>query len=354
MLYLFTASWGGRIIVEKNEFSNQVRWYSFILCILVVLIHAQNTDIFIGQSSVVNGIESFVVEKIARTANAGFFLCSGYLFYRNFSLDRLGYKWKRRFFSIVLPFAVWNFFYYMIRLAVSKATVFGGYSDQEVIWSADEVIRAVVNCKYNQIFWFLQFLIVYTYICPLIYLMIRNRYIGFCMLTGVLLLAGGGYLNQLGEKLPAMANWLFLYMAGSYLGLHGKRWVEAPKKKAGTLLFSAAGAVSSHLLFAFCPGLTGQLLYYLFDAMLLWNLLGYMRLPEARWWMRDTFYIYAVHFMIVRVGNKLAYACLGSVRGMGLWMFVLLPVIVVIFCGFSGRLLKQYTPFVWKIMSGNR
>ena len=108
--------------MEKNGFSNQVRWYSFILCILVVLIHTQNTDIFAGQSSVVNGIESFIVERVARTANAGFFLCSGYLFYRNFSMDRLGYKWKRRLFSIVVPFAAWNFFYYILRLAASKTT----------------------------------------------------------------------------------------------------------------------------------------------------------------------------------------------------------------------------------------
>ncbi len=340
--------------MEKNGFSNQVRWYSFILCILVVLIHTQNTDIFAGQSSVVNGIESFIVERVARTANAGFFLCSGYLFYRNFSMDRLGYKWKRRLFSIVVPFAAWNFFYYILRLAASKTTVLGGYSDQEVIWNLNEVIQAVVNCKYNQIFWFLQFLIIYTYICPLIYLLIHNKYTGFGALTGVLLLAGGGYLNQFGEKLPAVVNWLFLYMAGSYLGLHGRRWVEEPKRRRGPLLFSAAGAAASHLFFAFCPGLTGQLLYYLFDAALLWNVLGCMRLPETRWWMQDTFYIYAVHFMIVRAGNKLAYACFGSDMGMGLWMFALLPVIAVVFCGYSGRLLKRYLPFVWKIMSGNR
>ncbi len=58
--------------------------------------------------------------------------------------------------------------------------------------------------------------------------------------------------------------------------------------------------------------------------------------------------------MIVRAGNKLAYACFGSAMGMGLWMFALLPVIAVVFCGYSGRLLKRYLPFVWKIMSGNR
>lgn len=340
--------------MEKYRFSNQVRWYSFILCMLVVLIHAQNTDIFIGQWSVVNAVESFVADHAAPVANAGFFLCSGYLFYRNFTMDRLFYKWKRRFFSTVVPFAVWNLFYYAVRLAVSKTPVPDGYFRQEVLPQWQEVIKAVVNCKYNQVFWFLQFLIVYIYLCPLIYQLLRSRYTGLCILLGLLLAAGGGLLNSFGDTLPAMANWLFLYMSGGYLGLHGRKWVEVSKQTKGPFWFSAAGAALSHLFSAVCPGLTEQLLCCLFDAMLLWNVLGYMRLPEAKWWMRDTFYIYAVHFMIVRTANKLAYACFGNAMGMGLWMFLLLPVAVVVFCGFSGRFLRRYAPLVWKVMSGNR
>lgn len=340
--------------MEKNQFSNQVRWYSFILCMLVVLVHAQNIDIFIGQPSVVNMVESFVADNAARAANSGFFLCSGYLFYRNFTMDRLFYKWKRRFFSTVVPFVVWNFFYYIVRLVISKVPMLDGYFQQEVSLGWQEVFQAVVNCKYNQIFWFLQFLIVYIYLCPLIYQLLRNRYIGLCVLLCLLLTAGGGLLNPLGDTLPAMVNWLFLYMSGGYLGLHGRKWVEASKQRKEPFLFSAAGAAASHLFFAVSPGLTEQLLCCLFDAVLLWNVLNYMRLPEAKWWMRDTFYIYAVHFMIVRTANKLAYACFGNAMGMGLWMFLLLPAAVVVFCGYSGRLLRRYAPFVWNIMSGNR
>ena len=32
--------------MNKNTFSNRVTWYNFILCIFVVWIHAQNTDLF--------------------------------------------------------------------------------------------------------------------------------------------------------------------------------------------------------------------------------------------------------------------------------------------------------------------
>ncbi len=340
--------------MEQSRFSNQIKWYSFILCILVVLIHTQNTDIFTGQLSIVNEIETFVVEKIARPANAGFFLCSGYLFYRNFDMSRLIYKWKRRLFSTVVPFMVWNLAYYVIHLIISKMPVISGYFNDEAVFSGNELFQAIVNCKYNQIFWFLQFLIVYIYICPVIYLLIRNKYTGLSALLGILLLVGSGYPNQFGGTLSSMVNWVFIYMAGGYLGLHGRRWIESLEKRKDALIVISIGVAASHTYFRICPGIVGQLLCFLFDAMFLWSVLSYVRLPETRWWMKDTFYIYAVHFMIVRVGNKLAYACAGDYMGMGLWMFLLLPVFVVLFCGCSGRLLKRYTPFLWKILSGDR
>lgn len=339
--------------MEKDKFSNQVRWYNFILCILVVLVHTNNTGIFTGQAPAVNAAENFLTDKVARTAPAGFFLCSGYLFYRNFSIGRLADKWKRRFFSTVIPFAAWNLLYYFARLAALKLPGAGGYFSQEAVWSLSELFRAIVFCKYNPIFWFLQFLIVYIYICPFIYLLIRGRYTGLAAIFGVFLLACSGCLNVWGSMPASVVNWLFLYMTGGYLGLHEKSRAEV---SAGlpVLAFTVLGSAASHLFFAVRPGLAGQLLYFLFDAMLLWNVLSYIKLPEARWWMKDTFYIYAAHFMIVRAGNKLAYLCFGNAVGTGLWMFLLLPGLAVIFCAYSGCFLKRYTPFFWKIISGNR
>lgn len=76
----------------EQEFSNRIKYYNFILCILVILIHAENSGIFLEHVEMLNTIEYIVVEKFARLAIAGFFLCSGYLFYRNFTMDKLGAK----------------------------------------------------------------------------------------------------------------------------------------------------------------------------------------------------------------------------------------------------------------------
>ena len=67
--------------MNKNTFSNRVTWYNFILCIFVVWIHAQNTDLFtevvmIEGKPLFNQIEQTIVSDIAVVGVAGFFLCT--------------------------------------------------------------------------------------------------------------------------------------------------------------------------------------------------------------------------------------------------------------------------------------
>lgn len=94
--------------MNKNTFSNRVTWYNFILCIFVVWIHAQNTDLFtevvmIEGKPLFNQIEQTIVSDIAVVGVAGFFLCSGYLFYRNYSWGKVLEKYKTRFVGLFIP-----------------------------------------------------------------------------------------------------------------------------------------------------------------------------------------------------------------------------------------------------------
>ena len=153
----------------KQEFSNRIKYYNFILCILVILIHAENSGIFLERVEMLNTIEYIVVEKFARLAIAGFFLCSGYLFYRNFTMDKLGAKWKSRFFSTVIPFGVWNLLYFLLHYVLTKVPVLSGIFGNEAIpLNLREILEALLFYKYNPVFWFLQFLIVFIYICRLV------------------------------------------------------------------------------------------------------------------------------------------------------------------------------------------
>ena len=66
--------------MNKNTFSNRVTWYNFILCIFVVWIHAQNTDLFTEVvmtegKPLFNQIEQTIVSDIAVVGVAGLDIC---------------------------------------------------------------------------------------------------------------------------------------------------------------------------------------------------------------------------------------------------------------------------------------
>ena len=167
--------------MNKNTFSNRVTWYNFILCIFVVWIHAQNVDLFtevvmIDGKPLFNQIEQTIVSDIAVVGVAGFFLCSGYLFYRNYSWGKVLEKYKTRFVGLLIPYVIWTLLYYFIHVGVSYITPLRAVFNEPpitVTWKG--IVDAVLNYRYCAFLWFLQFLILFVVISPLIYLLISNK-----------------------------------------------------------------------------------------------------------------------------------------------------------------------------------
>ena len=181
--------------MNKNTFSNRVTWYNFILCIFVVWIHAQNTDLFtevvmIEGKPLFNQIEQTMVSDIAVVGVAGFFLCSGYLFYRNYSWGKVLEKYKTRFVGLLIPYVIWTLLYYFIHVGVSYITPLRAVFNEPpitVTWKG--IVDAVLNYRYCAFLWFLQFLILLVVLSPLIYLLISNKYMGIVAI-GLVLAAG--------------------------------------------------------------------------------------------------------------------------------------------------------------------
>ena len=102
----------------EKRFHAQISWLMFVFSIFVIWVHSYNVDLFSGgaQDSIwilADQIENFVSVGLGQIAVPGFFLLSSYLFFRNFSWDKLPGKWKSRGFSVLVPYVVWNIIYYL-------------------------------------------------------------------------------------------------------------------------------------------------------------------------------------------------------------------------------------------------
>lgn len=339
--------------MKENSFSNRIRWYNFVLCVMVILIHSQSMTYFTEPAAnyaFFSGIEVFITEKICRWAVSGFYLCSGFLFYRNLCWDNIRSKLKRRFFSLVVPFLTWNGIYYLMNLIMRKLPYFGSLFEETIPLDGKEFLIAVFTYKYNPVFWFIAYLIIYTYLCPLICVLIKNKFTGFVAIVAVFLLSAFSVIPVCGVVNP-LIYWLFFYLIGAWLGVHGRFLVEETVDcRKGAVISLGCLAV----LFMGTDSPFGEPLYRLSGAVFLWFLLGILKLPEGKEWMKGTFFVYAVHPMLAQFINKMVSVLLGASIKRGFILFFLMPVIIIIFCCLARKVLQKYIPVFWRILSGGR
>ena len=169
-----------------SKLSAKLANMSFLSSILIVLIHAKTGVVNTpdGQQSVFglnlnSFLQMFISEGIGRIAVPLFFLMSGYLFFNGFkpTVANFALKYKRRFFSYLIPFVFWSFltfvFFYVVQSVPGLKAYFSGR--HVVDYTLLECIDAVFLNSLNSPLWFLNTLIFLTMFSPIIYVAV-NRF----------------------------------------------------------------------------------------------------------------------------------------------------------------------------------
>ena len=77
--------------MREKWFREHIWWMSFILSLMVVWVHSENTELFLGElgrETMVYSLENFFAQTLGQIAVPGFFMISAYLFYRNFQFSK--------------------------------------------------------------------------------------------------------------------------------------------------------------------------------------------------------------------------------------------------------------------------
>ena len=94
--------------------------------------------------------------------------------------------------------------------------------------------------------------------------------------------------------------------------------------------------------------------------MTCWAFACGVRLPKIRPWMRQSMFLYAIHFIVVRFVNKgtavvtRSLAGTTTAAGISLVVYFLLPAIAVIASYILAKFLVRVLPGVWRVLSGGR
>ena len=358
----------------EKRFHDQISWLMFLFSIFVIWVHSYNVDLFSGGArdgiwSLADRIEKFVSVGLGQIAVPGFFLLSSYLFFRNFSWGKLTGKWKSRIFSVLIPYVVWNIIYYLGYMAASRFFAIRSVVGRDIIpFSVQEIWRAVSQYAYAPIFWYLYQLIFLIIVSPLIYALVKNRAIGLLWIVGlVFAVHRRGLVERSMEE-----------EAAGWKEDHGtKEKKAAPEDKDG----NTASVIPDHVRRrCFAEGLAGVMIsvfcyrrmmapeaavlwtcfYRMAVPMTCWAFACGVRLPKIRPWMRQSMFLYAIHYIVVRFVNKgiavAARQLAGSVSaaGIALIVYFLLPAIAVMVSYILAKFLVRFLPGVWRVLSGGR
>lgn len=282
---------------HRQLFRSKVKWISLFLSVLVVFIHSTNTA-GIQPDRFAAHVETLISGNLALAAVPAFFAMSAFLFYQNFDFSKLTEKYKSRFRSLLVPYLFWNAVYMVIFYFLSRLSFI---NEQPFRFSFPLVLDALLNQRFNMAYWFMQQLILFTILCPLIYTLMRNKFVAWVVYAALLTLYGSGcsaafYLD--------MRSLLF-YLAGVYLGLHHRRQIMEANRF--NWVYPAAFLLSQ---IVFYSGLTdvNPVLGWLHTALLVvafWgfgNLIANRELPLP---LQCSFEIYTLHILILETFNKL-------------------------------------------------
>ncbi len=353
---------GERVINKEKLLS-----YSAFLSILVILIHTENLGNFSvspNQSvfeKFVYYFERLISGDIAKIGVPSFFMFSGILFYRDFNFSKYPQKMKNRFFSLIIPYLLWNLFRFSLFYLLGKFHVVEDVLHiNRVVFTPENFLEGVFLYKYNLGYWFMYQLILYTLLCPVIYVLLKNKPVAIVTLGAVFLLfcadaAGNLSMNVFHQKFIQIDG-LFYYMLGGFVGMHYFDAVNKKEKQIKRLavlgvvlgqaffvLFQVTQALVFHILFCTVSAVS---FWFLFDSVI--------TKPLPKNITTITFFIYSAHGTILeffQAANQLIFPVTPVTA---LFEYLLLPVITLALLVALSMLLKRYAGGIWKLMNGSR
>lgn len=282
--------------MQEERFRNKVNWISLICAVLVVFLHSyafKESD----SRNFAYYTEFFISRNIAQSSVPVFFALSAFLFYRNFDYSKLISKYQSRFFSLVIPYLLWNIismfaFYFLSKLPFINTPAFE--------LNAETLISSIFFYQYNLVFWFVYQLILLTYCFPLIYPVLKHRILSVVLFVLMLVAYNAEIFRVWVFELKAV----IFYFFGAYFAVQHQTQVVNHNKP--TLAGFAALILSQILIFS--PYSDEPFVYLIVRLLMIvavFDLTGFLREIKLPSILMCSFPIYALHNLILEFFNKI-------------------------------------------------
>lgn len=298
---------------------------------------------------------------------ATFFLLSGYFFFTGEQAKNLSYfkeKWRSRVHTLLVPYILWNSIALLL-FYVKSSNLLGGISMQ----SGEEfsVVKYLTgywafyysgDIPVNGPLWFVRDLMVVSLFTPLLYCLLRNRWVG--AVTLLLLLACvscGVNIDIHGVDFYS----ILFFSVGAWMRLQRVNLENIGKKVGVTALVLYLPV--SYFMFNLCDSpfyiAFSQIAVVIKFVALLYLLSMLYRsevlkgIPKLS---TRSFFVYALHGLIIGPVIKILYLLSGPTDNPLLLILISVSsvVIVLLLCSAAYSLMEKKSPSLLKLLSGGR
>jgi len=347
--------------IESNAHNINIAAISFVLSVMVMFIHNSTLSYYnySNNSYIVTNLFSYIIPRVAVPL---FFIMSGFLFYRNFTYSIILKKYKSRFKSLFIPYLFWNIFSLVFAALVTYLPFVRSMLSGRKLFepSVINILSGIFLHKYYSPFWFIEGLIIFILFCPIIYLFLRQRYLGAIAFIFVCVLYGFGI--DLPQSIFANGDVLIYYLFGSYLGIHHSSILNLKFGYKGHILGTVGSVLSIILLYQY-PYLTQEyslngiirvviLLMYCISFWLMFDF--FAKYIKNYWWFSISFIVFATHLYIQPIIAKMIYIVMPKNITFAIINYFISGIVACFVMIITSQFLKKYLPKMWKIASGNR
>lgn len=340
---------------KKKEF------ISFLLSILVFFIHsyfAQDTrdNSFIGIFN--HRVSYFFSCSITRFAVPMFFMLSGISFFKDYSNQKYIKKIKSRLFTLVIPYLLWNTIWMLWQIFTSYSFLAKFSTGEPYPLTFASILKGIFFYECNIPFWFIFDIIVFSFAAPLVFLIIRNKYIGIFSVIGLTIASLFGiYVPEAVFYYPMSA---VFYLIGAIIGYHFFDF--ASKKSSKPLKIASVVFLSAYIL---AKNIAPQKLHidnylmqtvvYTLAAFSLWNIVDiFIERIKPRAIYKRSFAIYAMHLNIAIIILKIFSFCLPQSPWLEIPKFIMMITLTLLIINCLCNFCEKFSPKIYGLFMGNR
>lgn len=360
-----------------NEYlSKKISFLSLISMLAVVFIHAYNyTDTFLQPHTIITEglhpvacIEYAISNALTRFAVPMFFMISGFLFFfgKNFDSSTYAKQVRKRCRSVLSVFLIFSVLSFLVCHLVYR------FTGEGVIGMIDERITrnplyALLQNPFAFQLWFLAQLFIMCIISPVIYFLIKKLSFIFPIILACLWFADkqlvvGGYtlFNSDAYMFFTLGAYVALKMPdirGLYQKTENKKiWLVSVILWIGAViiytLFSATAEKSSYIqlvLYKLCVILGISSVWLSFDRFSM-NLL---EKPVGKTLTENNFMVYLLHEPLLHIifMSTITYFNSDIVH---IILYFVVPALIILFCAYIGKFLRNKYPKLNNILTGGR